>query len=92
MKILLRLLLLILCVALLVAVGGMYLGTTRHSHQYIVTTIEKWRGLREIRLGSLFAILAWCLIFARSEPTFVRIGLIAIALSFAVVYLPLKAY
>jgi len=92
MNLLKRILLLLFCVALLVAVGVMYLETTRHSTNHIVTYLEKWRGLREIRQGSLYGILAWCILFARSEPTFVRIGLMTIIAAFVIMALPLKGY
>ncbi len=88
MKTLLRLLLLVLSAALLVAVYLQHTHTTELAfrHQTLFTIKEPLAT--EIRKWSLFAILGWCILFAKSEPTFVRIGLAAITISFAVALLP----
>ncbi len=88
MKTLLRLLLLVLSAALLIAVYIAHTHTTEIAfrHETLYTLRSPW--VTEVRKWSLFGILGWCILFAKSEPTFVRIGLVAITLAFAAALLP----
>ena len=87
MKTLNRLLLLILSVALLAAVYLMHTHTTQikigHDSFYSI----KWDWLDDVREGSLFGLLGWCLLFLRREPTFARIGLAAVIIAIAMAFM-----
>lgn len=91
MKTLNRLLLIILCVALVAATYGMYLNTTQEVHNHTVRYLIKWPYLHEIRQWSLFAVLVWCLVFAKSQPTFVRLGLAAVIVTLVIMLVPLRS-
>jgi hypothetical protein len=88
MKTLLRLLLLVLSAALLIAVYLQHTHTTELSFRHETLYTIKWPWVTEVRKWSLFAILGWCILFAKSEPTFVRLGLVAITIAFVVMLLP----
>ena len=81
----------ILCVALLVATLGMHLGITESVHGHDTFYVQKWAWLREIRQGALFGVLIWCLIFVKSEPMWVRAGIITTLIMWAIMLLPLHA-
>jgi hypothetical protein len=91
MRTLSRLLLLILCAALLIATWGLYTETTRGSYFHETWYTLRYPGLRDVRQWSLWGDLAWCIIFVRRDPVLVRVGLIAIALSFAIMAMPPRA-
>ena len=92
MKLLTRLLLLLLSATLLAATVGLHESITRHLHDHVVIYIEKVNHLHEIQQGALYGVLAWCVLFAKSEPVLVRVGLIAVIVSLLVMTLPLKSY
>ena len=52
----------------------------------------KWPWLHNVREVSLFAVLVWCLLFLRREPTLARIGLVAVLLAFAFMTLPPRIF
>lgn len=89
MKTLNRLLLILLSLTLVATVYLMHSGTTQltlgHDSFYSV----KWPWLHEVREISIFAVLGWCLLFLRREPTFARIGLAAVILAFVIMNWPL---
>jgi hypothetical protein len=88
MKTLNRLLLVLLSVALLVAVYLMHSGTTQLTVGHETLSSIKWPWLHEIREATIFAVLGWCLLFLRRDPTFARIGLAAVILAFAIMNWP----
>ena len=91
MKTLNRALLIILCVVLLAAVLGSNEEATRKIQDHVVSYVGQWRGLLEALEFSLFGILIWCVLFVKKEPTFVRIGLVAVMLAFIVLMVLHKA-
>lgn len=88
MKTLNRLLLLALAIALVGAAYAIYDGTTQLTlgHTTVYHTREPW--LHEVREVSLFGVLIWCLLFVRSQPAFVRVGLVAVILACAIMVAP----
>ena len=91
MRMLNRLLLVVLVIALLGAVYGMHTNTTQitlcHDNFYHI----KWPWLQEVRQVSIFGVLIWCLLFVRKEPLWVRFGLVALIFAFAIMALPPKS-
>lgn len=65
---------------------GMAQITIGHDTYYRVS--GTW--LRNARETGLFGTLAWCVIFARRDPLFVRIGLVAAILALGLMLLPPK--
>jgi hypothetical protein len=52
-------------------------------------TFDRYRPwLREIRLGSMFAVLILCLVTAGRDPLFTRIGVLSVIVSLAVMLTP----
>ncbi len=90
MKTILRFLLLLCCAALLIAVYATHLATTQSVHEHEIRYLTRWPHLHELHQWSLFAILGWCIVFAKSEPTFVRIGLATIVVTYVIMLLPLR--
>ncbi len=88
MKTLNRLLLLALATALVLSALVSYSNITEipvlHDTYYHI----KYPWLLEVRHVSLFGVLVWCVLFVRSEPFFVRIGLMAVILAFTFILLP----
>jgi hypothetical protein len=88
MKTLNRLLLVLLSLALLAAVYLMRSNTTQidigHDSFYTI----KWPWLHEVREGSIFGVLGWCLLFLRRDPTFARVGLAAVIAAFVIMNWP----
>jgi hypothetical protein len=92
MKLLRRILLLALCLGLMGAVVIGHLNSSRISYGHDTLYVIKWPWIHEVREWSLYGILGWCLLFARSETTFVRIGLITIGLAFIIMSLPFRVH
>ncbi len=90
MKTLNRLLLLLLALTLLVTTYAMHAGMTRASIGHEMTYTLKWPWLSEVREISLYGVLGWCVLFVRSQPAFVRIGLVTVILAFVLMALPPK--
>ena len=90
MRTLNRLLLLVLSVALVATVWIMHLNMTRIEIGHETFYHIRWPWLQNVRDWSLFGALAWCLIFAQSETTFVRIGLVAVIVALVVMLVPLR--
>jgi hypothetical protein len=88
MKTLNRLLLVVLSVALLAAVWAMHSGMTQVHFTHETYYAIKWPWLRDVREVCLFCVLGWCVLFVRREPAFVRLGLVAIILAFAIMNIP----
>lgn len=88
MKTLNRLLLVLLSLALLTAVYLMHTDTTQVTVGHDTFSSIKWPWVHEVREGAIFAVLGWCLLFLRREPTFARVGLAVIILAFVVMNLP----
>ena len=85
-----RILLIVLCLALLIASSGMHFGTTLSIHGHNSRYAIKWPELLRLRQIAFFGVLAWGVIFAKRDPTFVRVGLITMILSLAITLLPLR--
>lgn len=85
---LLRVVFLLLCAALLVSTWWQHLSTTVSiaSHDAIYTQVHPWLG--QIRQWSLFGVLVFCFLLARRDPTFTRIGLLAVIAALALVLVP----
>ena len=85
---LIRVVFLLLCAALLVSTWWLHLSTTvsfaRHDTFY--TQVHPW--LRQIQQGSLFGVLVWCVLIARRDPAFTRIGLLAVIVALALQIIP----
>jgi len=88
MKTLNRLLLLALSGALLAAVYLIHANTTQISIGHDSFYSIKWPWLHEVREGSIFGVLGWCLLFLRRDPTFARVGLAAVILAFVIMNWP----
>jgi hypothetical protein len=91
MKTLNRLLLLALATALLGATYAMHTGMTHVSIGHDNYYTMKWPWLSDVHQVALYAVLGWCLLFVKSEPLLVRVGLIAVLLAFIIMALPPKA-
>ncbi len=61
----------------------MYSHTTEASYFHWTYYVFRWPWLLEVRQGCFYGILIWCVVFARSEINFVRLGLMAVILAFA---------
>ena len=93
MKTLNRLFLLGLVAALVGSAIAIYSGgTTQISLGHDTLYHLKWPWLHNVREVSFFAVLAWCLLFLRREPTAARIGLVAVLLAFALMTLPPRIF
>jgi hypothetical protein len=77
-----RILLIALSVTLVVVVYAMRVNTTQISVGHDTFTAYHGTWLHEVREVTLYGVLIWCFIFARREPTFVRVGLAALFLAF----------
>jgi len=88
MKTLNRLLLLALAVTLVGSVYLMYMNTVEIPVLHETYYKSKYPWLLEARHISLFGVLIWCVLFARSEPVWVRLGLVAVLLAVAIPLLP----
>jgi hypothetical protein len=87
MKTLNRFLLVALAVTLLAATYAMQTGMTQVNFGHATFYAIKWPWLHEVREICIFAVLGWCLLFTQREPVFVRIGLIALILTFVIMNL-----
>jgi len=85
---LIRIVFLLLCAALLVSTWWLHLSTTVsfYGHDTFYTQVHPW--LRQIEQGSLFSVLALSFLIARRDPTFTRIGLLAVIASLALAIVP----
>ncbi len=85
---LIRVVFLLLCAALLVSTWWLHLSTTVSfsGHDTFYTQVHPW--LRQIRQGSLFGVLAFCILIARRDSAFTRIGLLAVIASLALELIP----
>jgi hypothetical protein len=92
MKTLNRLLLLLLAFALVLSSYAMHAGITHATigHENTYTYNLKWPWLANVREFSLYAVLVWSFLFVRSQPVFVRIGLVSVILAFVIMALPPK--
>jgi predicted MFS family arabinose efflux permease len=83
-----RLVFLLLCAALLVSTWWQHLSTTVSfaGHDTFYTQVHPW--LRQIREWSMFGVLAFCILIARRDPTFTRIGLLAVIAALALELIP----
>ena len=90
MKTLNRILLLLLAITLLITTYAMHAGMTRASIGHEMVYTLKWPWLSDAREISLYGVLAWCFLFVRSQPVFVRVGLAAVILAFVIMALPPK--
>ena len=90
MKTLNRLLLLLLCAALLGATYAMHTGTTQLSIGHDNFYTLKWPWLSNVHQVALYALLGWCVLFVKRETALVRVGLIAVILAFIIMALPPK--
>jgi len=90
MKTLSRLVILVLSIALVAATYMAHMNMTHIAigHDNYYTMKSPW--LSDIREISLYGVLIWCILFAKSETTFVRIGLIAVVLAFILMAFPAK--
>jgi hypothetical protein len=88
MKTLNRLFLVVLAAALVGAVYAMHTNATQFTLGHATYFALKYPWLKEVREVTLFALLAWCLLFVKREPTFVRLGLVALIVACALMYLP----
>jgi isoprenylcysteine carboxyl methyltransferase (ICMT) family protein YpbQ len=88
MKFLNRLLLLILSIALLSAAYATHTGMKQLSFGHETYYLQKWTWLSQVHQVALYGVLIWCLLFAKSEPTCVRIGLGAVILTLILLALP----
>jgi hypothetical protein len=88
MKTLNRLFLLALSLTLLASVYAMHSGMTQVNFSHETYYAIKWPWLRDVREIGIFGVLGWCVLFVRREPAFVRMGLMAVILSFGIMNLP----
>jgi len=92
MKTLARVLLLLLCAALLAATFCMSIKTTPNIHEHVILVIHRWSELYNVKLWSMLGILTWCVFFAKSEPLLVRFGLTVVIAAMAFTSLAVKAH
>jgi hypothetical protein len=85
---LIRVVFLLLCAALLVSTWWLHLSTTVSiaRHGAIYTQVHPWLG--QIHQWSMFGVLAFCVLLARRDPTFTRIGLLAVIAALALELIP----
>jgi hypothetical protein len=83
-----RVLLVLLCAALVTSSWWEHMSVTASfsNHHTFYTQVHPW--LRQIRLWSLFGVLGLCLLIARRDPLFTRIGLLAVMASLALMLVP----
>jgi hypothetical protein len=83
-----RLVFLLLCAALIASTWWLHLATTVSfsEHGTFYTQVHPW--LRQIREWSMFGVLAFCLLIARRDPAFTRIGLLAVIAALALELIP----
>jgi hypothetical protein len=82
-----RLLFAALCVVLVASTWAQYWsGTVTYSLHDTFYRFHPW--LRETRLVAMFAVLGVCLLIARRDPLFTRIGVLAVAASLAIALTP----
>jgi hypothetical protein len=83
-----RILFLLLCAALVASTWWEHMSTTVSfwGHDTFYTQVHPW--LRQIRQGSLFGVLAFCVLIVRRDPAFTRIGLLAVIASLALLLIP----
>ncbi len=83
-----RIILIALVVALLAAVYATHANMTQINFGHDTLYAFKWTWLHQVREVCIFGILAWSLFFLRGEPLFARIGLAAVIIALAVMNLP----
>ena len=85
---LIRVVFLLLCAALLVSTWWLHLSTTVsfYGHDTFYTQVHPW--LRQIQQWSIFGVLGGCVLLARRDATFTRIGLLAVIAALALQLIP----
>jgi len=85
--ILFRLVFAALCATLIVSTWEQTRSTTVVA--YLHDTYYQVRPhLREIRLGSTFGVLIFCLLLAKRDPLFTRLGVLSVLVSLTIMLIP----
>jgi len=85
---LIRLLFLALCAVLILSTWWTYTSVTVSflEHDTFYTQVHPW--LRPVRQWSLFGVLIFCVLVARRDPLFTRIGLLTVVASLTIMLVP----